>query len=116
MSDNYQAVYDAVRSRFNGCDVENTVRQAISSAFFTGNLVHSVIREFELAAHEMQRPFVLFKPPISIDGNQWCVLYGENLQSGVSGFGDTPEKAALDFDKNWRNEKPKGQAVKEINL
>lgn len=26
---------------------------------------------------------------ISLDGNQWCTLLGEDLQQGVAGFGDT---------------------------
>lgn len=43
--------------------------------------------------------FALLKPAISIDGNQWCVLYGDNLQDGVAGFGDTPYLAVLDFTK-----------------
>lgn len=33
------------------------------------------------------------------DGNAWCCLYGENLQVGIAGFGDTPYKAVLDFNK-----------------
>lgn len=33
------------------------------------------------------------------DGNQWCFLWGANLQSGVSGFGDTPEKALVAFEQ-----------------
>ena len=33
------------------------------------------------------------------DGNSWCVLWGENLQVGVSGFGDTPYKAILAFNR-----------------
>lgn len=52
-------------------------------------------------ALEGQRPFILLRPRISIDGNQWCALYGENLQDGVAGFGDSPELAAWDFDKAW---------------
>ena len=48
-----------------------------------------------------QRPFTLLRPRMFPDGNQWCALYGDDLQSGVSGFGDTPEKAAADFDKAW---------------
>lgn len=32
------------------------------------------------------------------DGNQWCFLWGENLQEGVAGFGDTPHKAMLAFE------------------
>lgn len=33
------------------------------------------------------------KISIKKDGNQWCVLWGENLQEGIAGFGDTPEEA-----------------------
>ena len=33
------------------------------------------------------------------DGNAWCVLWGENLQVGVSGFGDTPYLAVLAFNR-----------------
>jgi hypothetical protein len=39
------------------------------------------------------------KPKLLIDGNQWCCLYGENLQDGVAGFGDTPHAAILEFNK-----------------
>lgn len=35
------------------------------------------------------------------DGNIWCVLLGEELMSGVVGFGETPLKAILDFNKNF---------------
>ena len=33
--------------------------------------------------------------PIKIypDGNMWCALFGEDLQSGYCGFGKTPEEA-----------------------
>jgi hypothetical protein len=37
---------------------------------------------------------------LSLDGNMWCVLKGENLQNGVSGFGETPYKALMLFQKN----------------
>lgn len=50
---------------------------------------------------EYDRPCVLWKPKLSIDGNQWCALYGDNLQDGVAGFGDTPAKAMHDFDRAW---------------
>ena len=57
----------------------------------------------EDAAMELKRPFMLLRPRIFIDGNQWCALYGENLQDGVAGFGDTPAKAATQFDFEWLN-------------
>ena len=39
------------------------------------------------------------------DGNQWCFLYGENIQEGVCGFGDTIRDAAIDFYNNICYEK-----------
>lgn len=51
------------------------------------------------------RPFMLLRPRMFPDGNQWCALYGDNLQEGVAGFGDTPEQASIQFDVQWRNEK-----------
>ena len=43
----------------------------------------------------------LLQPRIFKDGNQWCVLYGENIQDGICGFGDTPRLAVYDFNKSW---------------
>lgn len=61
--------------------------------------------ERELAEAERLRPFMLLRPRLYPDGNQWCALYGDNLQDGVAGFGDTPEEAAKAFDDAWRSEK-----------
>jgi hypothetical protein len=58
---------------------------------------------------DYERPSVMMKPRIFIDGNQWCMLYGENLQDGVAGFGDSPRMAAYDFDKAWYAALPKEQ-------
>lgn len=52
-------------------------------------------------SHELLRPFRMMKTTISLDGNMWCVLYGENLQDGVAGFGTSPDLASRDFDKSW---------------
>lgn len=35
------------------------------------------------------------------DGDQWCCLYGENLQEGICGFGETPIKAVIDFNSQF---------------
>lgn len=54
-----------------------------------------------------QQELVLFstlKPTIQLDGNEWCVLLGDNLQEGVAGFGKSPRLAVLDFNKNWYKE------------
>jgi hypothetical protein len=53
------------------------------------------------AALEMRLPSRQFKPSVFLDGDAWCALYGENLMEGVSGFGDSPESACADFDRNW---------------
>lgn len=46
-------------------------------------------------------PHVIYKPKIYPDGNQWCALLGDDIQSGVCGFGDTPAKAMHAFDLAW---------------
>ncbi len=50
---------------------------------------------------ELSRISMILKPHLSIDGNQWCALYGENLQDGVAGFGDSPDAAMRAFDEVW---------------
>ena len=41
------------------------------------------------------------KPTFSKDGNMFCYLYGENLQEGIAGFGETVAIAMNDFYKNF---------------
>lgn len=50
------------------------------------------------------RPFYLLQPRIFRDDYQWIVLYGKDLESGVAGYGDTPAKAAEQFDIEWLNQ------------
>ena len=52
-----------------------------------------------LVEKQEYQKFAMLKPKVLIDGNQWCVLYGENIQDGVAGFGDTLYLAILDFNK-----------------
>ena len=53
------------------------------------------------AAAQYERPSVMYRPTLSIDGDMWCALYGANLQDGVAGFGSSPAVAMEDFDRNW---------------
>lgn len=46
-------------------------------------------------------PFTTLRPRMFRDGDKWCALYGDDLQAGVAGFGDSPEQAAMDFDTAW---------------
>jgi hypothetical protein len=56
---------------------------------------------FTGAAVEMQRPSVLWRPRLFRDGDQWCALYGQNIQDGVAAFGKTPDEAMRNFDTTW---------------
>ena len=38
------------------------------------------------------------------DGNRWCILYGENLQEGVCGFGKHIHEAIVNFKIIFRND------------
>ena len=98
--DTYQAIYDAVRSKLSCGDIGEAVEAAIRDA----NISHYAERTssaYQEAAEEQMRPSVLYKPALAIDGNQWCALYGKNLQDGVAGFGDSVADAMYDFDKNF---------------
>ena len=48
---------------------------------------------------------------ITKDGDQWCALIGDDIQSGIAGFGDTPSKALADLGENMRSTKPKSIVV-----
>lgn len=47
------------------------------------------------------RPSVQYRPKLSIEGTGWLALYGDDLQGGVAGSGNSPEAAMLDFDRQW---------------
>ena len=98
--DTYQAVYDAVRSRLSGCDIGSAIENAVRNESL-GHYVMMASETFRAAVSEYERPSVLFRPTLSIDGDHWCALFGENLQIGVCGFGDSPEAAMRAFDGAW---------------
>lgn len=76
----------------------NDVESAYASAIFVEQVSQTAF-DINIA---YTRPSVVFRPTLSIDGNQYCALLGADLQVGVAGFGDTPEAAMADFDKSWR--------------
>ncbi len=53
-------------------------------------------------------PHVIHNAKIFQDGDMFCCLLGDNIQIGICGFGETPEKACLEFDRIWR------EGLKEI--
>ena len=62
------------------------------------------INEQSLLA-DQTRPCILLKPKITLDGNKYCVLYGNNLMEGISGWGESPHKAMIDFDRVYYKDK-----------
>lgn len=107
MSDSYQAIYDAVRSKIYGGDIAQAVSEAAYRAFDISFQKAILQQEITAVSHEMQRPSVLFRPNIYSDGTMWCVLLGADLQTGVSGFGETPAEACAAFDVAfWKSKTP----------
>lgn len=45
--------------------------------------------------------FAMLRPKVTKDGNKYCVLYGNDLQDGIAGFGDTIHLAILDFNQQF---------------
>jgi hypothetical protein len=88
---------------------QHAIYDATLAAFDISSLKEDVRGQVFAIADWMTRPSVLYRPALSLDGNMWCALYGDNLQDGCAGFGETPEKAMEAFDKAWRTEAaPKG--------
>lgn len=102
MSETYDAVYQAAYQRIGYCNVQSAIDAALRDAFGMANHhMQSVAQDATWAAQEYARPSAVYRPRIAIDGNMWCALYGDNIQEGVAGFGESPAKAMADFDKNW---------------
>lgn len=57
--------------------------------------------EWRIAGAQHGTPSAVWRPKLYIDGNKWCALYGDNLQDGVAGFGQSPADAIWDFDRAW---------------
>jgi hypothetical protein len=96
--DSYQPIYDAVRSRISGCNVGEIVADACRNAFDVSHTIAILQQDFCIAASEMARPCVLFKPTLAPDGDMWCALLGPDLAVGLAGFGKTPAEAMTAFD------------------
>lgn len=61
-------------------------------------ICHQAYLTGETLRQELTRPSITLKPRLFPDGNQWCALHGDDLQSGVAGFGPSPDEAMRAFD------------------
>jgi len=103
--DSYQPIYDAVRSRISGGNASEAVADACRQAFDISHTLAILQQEFCIAAGEMARPSVVYKPTLTPDGDMWCVVLGENLVEGIAGFGKTVAEAMTAFDRAFYKER-----------
>lgn len=71
-----------------------------SSALFAGIKVKDILAWLEKQGEQKSTAEeVLIKAGLKPykDGNQWCILVGDNIQEGICGFGDTIEDALYNF-------------------
>ena len=71
------------------------------------NVLMNSINHYEFLQNQEKLDYVITKSQLVfietfnlkpyIDGNQWCILLGENIQDGIVGFGDSPFQAILNF-------------------
>ena len=92
MSEIYKATFDAIIQKIEPTEMSRAVEEY---------LINEVTPYIEELRNQWCSPSVIYRPTLSIDGNKWCALYGENLQDGVCGFGDTPAQAMDEFDQAW---------------
>lgn len=96
MSDSYQAIFDAVRSRISGGDVGAAVREAAERAFDISFVRAQLQQDFSIAAAEMARPSVVYRADLRHIGGHWFAAFGD-----LRGAGATPDEAMRNFDTNW---------------
>ena len=68
------------------------------------NMDSEVIECRKMLIEKQSTPFMLLKPTMSLDGNQWCALHGSNPMEGVCAFGNSPAEAEQAFNKAWYEE------------
>jgi len=94
MSDNYQAVYDAVRSCFSYCNADQIIRDAVN--IDASWAIEQVRNEYLNVTYELQRPSAIFKPELSLLSGRWIANLGD-----CEGIGESPEEAMRAFDVAW---------------
>ena len=109
----YQAVYDAVRSRLSNGDIGRAVENAVTQANIS-HYVEMASRAIQQAAWDHATPAAIYRPRIFMDGNQWCALYGDDLQDGVAGFGDSPYLACHAFNVAWETKIRDAQLAERV--
>lgn len=62
-----------------------------------------VVNEISGLVWTFQQPHVRMRPKCFKDGDKWCALLGDDIMTGIVAFGDTPEKALMNWDLVFLN-------------
>ena len=98
--DIYQPIYDAVSSRIRNGDIGSAIQEALNTCNM-GHYAEMAYRSIEQVAAQYDKPSAIYRPKIYVDGKAWCALYGDDLQAGVAGFGDSPAAAMDALNVAW---------------
>lgn len=79
------------------------------------NLLMNSINHYETIQHQEKLNLIISEQELLLmktyslvpfkDGGRWCVLLGEDIQTGIAGFGDTPIEAVLAFGRAFNQGK-----------
>ena len=72
---------------------------------------NSLIAEAQINYWATKKDYIIveaLRPKIMLDGDKWCCLYGNNLQEGIAGFGNTPNEAVIDFNNAFNRQGGRG--------
>ena len=78
----------------------NDWRQEQLLTEFKGMINEQIMQNYIYQCERMA-PHIIHSAKVFRDGDQWCCLLGDEIQSGVCGFGKTPKEACLSFDIAW---------------
>lgn len=65
-----------------------------------------LINQLFWESREKERPFFLLRPKLFRTSTGWKVEYGANAETGLTGYGKSPDEAAKDFDANFFKRNP----------
>jgi hypothetical protein len=79
----------------------------IDPSTYAGDAIYQEVR-YNIEVKSQLDLIAALKPKFSMDGNQFCFLYGEMPNDCVVGFGETPAKAMENFWNSFYNSKAHG--------
>ena len=102
--ENTKIVLEDIKQRNSESEDERIINRIIN-LLHTGGYLEEPDRTTAFAwlekqkEHSMSAEEVLTRAGLKPykDGNQWCILVGDNIQEGICGFGDTIDEALYEF-------------------